>query len=108
MAATIWDHTVSTGAGGLQVSGAGENRVVSGSVTVQHNLLRYTATASFNSVGYGEIGCCFPTTGSVTTTFDSGANAGKSESLSFSSVCGEATLTTINGKSIPITLQHCL
>jgi hypothetical protein len=104
MPATLWDHTVSTGAGGLTLSGASGSRVVNGAVTVQHNLIKYTATATFNNVGWGEAGCCFPTTGSVTTTF----SGGKSESLSFSSICGEATLTTVNGKTVPITLQHCL
>jgi hypothetical protein len=106
--ATVWDHTISTGAGGLVVTGAGTNRVVSGSVTVQHNILKYTAVATFDNVGFGEAGCCFPTTGSVTTTFNNGQNAGKSESLSFSPICGDVTLTTVNGKKIPIVLQHCL
>lgn len=105
---TIWNHTVSTGAGGLSVTGADTRRVVNGSVTVQHNILKYTATASFNNVGYGEAGCCFPTTGSVTTTFHNGADKNKSESLAFSAICGEATLTTAAGNVVPITLQHCL
>jgi hypothetical protein len=104
----IWDHTVSTGAGGLTVTGEGPGRTVSGAVTVQHNLARYTATATFNAVGYGEVGCCFPTTGSVTTTFSNGSNMGKTESLSFSAVCGEAILTTAGGQKVPLTLQHCL
>jgi hypothetical protein len=108
LSATVWDHTVSSGAGGLTVTGAGTSRVVNGSVTVQHNLAKYTAQASFDNVGYGEAGCCFPTTGSVTTTFSSGSNAGKTESLAFSAICGAATLTKSDGKTVPIILQHCL
>jgi hypothetical protein len=104
----IWDHTVSTGAGGITVTGSGGSRVVSGSVVVQHNIIHETATATFASVGYGEPGCCFPTTGSVTTTFANGPDAGKSESIAFSAVCGEATLTTTSGKTEAITLMHCL
>jgi hypothetical protein len=105
---TIWDHTVSTGSTGLTVSGAGSSRVVDGQVTVEHNLLKYTASTTFNGVGYGEIGCCFPTTGSVSTTFSSGDDAGKTETLAFSSTCGDATLTKADGETQSITLEHCL
>jgi hypothetical protein len=105
---TIWDHTVSTGQGGVTVTGTGRSRVVNGSVTVQHNLAKYTATATFASVGYGEVGCCFPTSGEVTTTFSDGPDKGKTESLSFTAICGEAMLTTAEGKTGALTLQHCL
>jgi hypothetical protein len=107
-ARTVWNHTVSTGASGVTVTGTGTNRVVNGTVTTQHNILKYTATTTFNNVGYGQIGCCFPTTGSVSTTFSTGTNLGKTETLTFSSVCGEATVTLPNGKTIGWTLQHCL
>jgi hypothetical protein len=103
---TIWDHTVSST--GITVSGAGTARVATGSVTVQHNLLKYTATATFNSVGYGLSGCCFPTSGAVSTTYVNGTNVGKTETLSFSDVCGDATLTTVDGASESLTLEHCL
>jgi len=104
----IWDHTVSTGAGGITVTGAGSGRVVTGSVTVQHNLLKYTSTTTFEDVGYGEPGCCFPTTGSVSTTFSNGSNAGKTERLTFSALCGETILTNPDGSVEPLTLEHCL
>jgi hypothetical protein len=104
----IWDHTVTTGAGGVTVTGTGTSRSVSGTVTVQHNILRFTSTTTFDSVSYGEPGCCFPTGGSVSTTFSSGPNVGKTESLSFSLLCGEATLTNTNGTVEALTLQHCL
>jgi hypothetical protein len=104
----LWDHTVSTGAGGLDVAGVGSSRVVSGTVVVEHNLARFTATVTFNSVGYGQPACCFPTSGSVSATFSKGPDAGKTESLSFSDVCGEATLTKANGATESLTLAHCL
>jgi len=104
----IWDHTVTTGAGGITVTGTGTSRVANGSVTVQHNILRFTSTTTFSDVGYTEPGCCFPTTGSVSTTFESGPNVGKTESLSFSLLCGEAVLTNANGTTEALTLQHCL
>lgn len=104
----IWDHTVSTGAGGVTVTGSGTGRVVNGTVTVEHNILKFTSTTTFTNVAYTEPGCCFPTSGSVTTTFDSGSNVGKTESLSFSVLCGEATLTNANGSTEALTLEHCL
>jgi hypothetical protein len=102
----IWDHTVT--ASGITVTGAAADRVVNGTVTVQHNLLKYTSTTTFTSVGYGEPGCCFPTTGSVSTTFSKGAETGKTETLTFSNICGEASLTDISGATDPLTLQFCL
>jgi hypothetical protein len=107
-AETIWDHTVSTGSSGLTIAPSGNGPVVSGSVIVQHNILKYTATTTFNSVEYGEPGCCFPTGGSLSTTFSKGPDVGKTESLAFSSTCGEATLTTASGQQVPLELLHCL
>jgi hypothetical protein len=105
---TVWDHTVSTDAAGLTVTGSGRSRVVSGTVIVQHNIIKVTATSKFDNVGYAEPLCCFPTTGSVTTTFSKGSDVGKSESISFSAICGEATLTKTDGTKEALTLQHCL
>ncbi len=104
----LWNHTISTGSTPLSLSAAGTSRIVSGSVTVQHNILKYTATATFNNVTYGNAACCFPTSGSVSMSFSSGPHAGKTESLSFTSVCGEASLTTASGQTTPYTLQHCM
>jgi len=104
----IWDHTVSTGAGGLTIADTGTSRVVSGEVTVQHNILRYTATSTFNSVVYADPTCCFPTSGNVTTTFQNGPDVGKQETLVFSAACGEATLTPAVGIAENLTLAHCL
>jgi hypothetical protein len=104
----LWDHTVSTGAGGLTVTGIGSSRLVSGTVNVEHNLAKYTAAVTFNGVGYGEPGCCFPTSGSVSTTFSKGPDVGKTESLSFSEICGDATLTKADGTTESLTLVHCL
>lgn len=101
----VWDHTVT---GQLNVGGSGVGRVVTGALTVQHNLIHETATVSFNSVGYGEAGCCFPTTGSLTATLNSGPNQGKTESLVFSSACGESSYTDAAGTTRNLTLQHCL
>jgi hypothetical protein len=107
-ARTVWNHTVSTGATALTVTGVDTGRMVSGTVTTQHNILHYTATTTFNNVSFGDAGCCFPTSGSVSTAFSSGTNKGKTETLTFTAVCGEATVTLPDGKTIPWTLLHCL
>lgn len=105
--AKIWDHTVTTDGSGLTVTGAGADRTVTGTVTVQHNLLEYTSITTFAGVGYGAPECCFPTTGSVSTTYSRG-QVGKTERLVFSGVCGSATLTDAEGTTAPLTLAHCL
>lgn len=104
----LWDHTVSTGAGGITVTGSGEGRLVSGSVTVQHNLAHVTSITTFNQVAYADNACCYPSSGSVTTTFASGPDRSKSETLVFSAVCGEATLTRADGSSQAVSLDECL
>jgi hypothetical protein len=102
----IWDHTVTSQ--GITVSDQGGSLVVSGTVVVQHNLIKVTSTTTFDGITYGEPLCCFPTAGSVSTTFSRGPDVGKTESLAFSSACGEATLTKADGRTEAITLQHCL
>jgi hypothetical protein len=105
----FWDHTVSTGASGVTVTGEGPNRVATGSITVQHNLAKYTSTTTFNNVAFGDTTCCFPTGGNVTTTFADGPDVNKTETLTFGGgACGEATLTAANGSTSAVTLQHCL
>lgn len=106
----IWDHTVSTGSGGVTVSRSGGSMTATGTVVVQHNLAKFTSTTSFDHVEYGDANCCFPTGGSVSTTFASGPSKGKTETLEFSSVaaCGAAKLTRPDGTSAKLTLRHCL
>ncbi len=50
----FWNHTVSTGTGGITVTGTGADRVASGTVTVQHNLAKFTTTTTFDNVAYGD------------------------------------------------------
>jgi hypothetical protein len=82
--------------------------VVTGSVIVQHNLAHYTSTTVFNDVAYGNTACCYPTGGSVTTTFSSGPNRSKTETLSFTAICGETSLTKPDGATESLTLEQCL
>jgi hypothetical protein len=103
--ATLWDHTVT---GALEVDGSAGARVVNGGVTVEHNIVRRTSSTVFAGVTYGDANCCFPTAGSVSTSMQNGPRAGKTETLSFGSVCGEATLTTFSGSTVALTLEHCI
>jgi hypothetical protein len=103
--ATLWDHTVS---GSLTLSFSAGARVVSGTVTVEHNIVHRTASVVLSDVTYGDALCCFPTAGTVTTTMQNGLRTGKTETLNFASACGEATLTTFSGKTVALTLEHCL
>jgi hypothetical protein len=106
-ATKIWDHTLTT-ATPLSVTRSRETRTVRGTVTVQHNLAEYTATSTF-SVTY-TAGCCFPTSGTVTTTrikSKNGAGVGDTETLSFTNACGESILSDSTGAH-PLTLKHCL
>ena len=105
-----WDHTVTTGSDGITVAISGTSRVVSGTVIVQHNLAMFTSMTKFNSVEYGDTNCCFPSSGSVTTTFSKGPHQGKTETLAFGTTlgCGEATLTKTDGAKVPFTLKHCI
>jgi hypothetical protein len=103
--AKVWDHTVTSS--GLTLTSSGGNRVVSGSVTVQHNIIHALSTTTFNDVTYGDSSCCFPTSGSVSTSYSKGL-VGKTESMEFSSTCGETTFTDTEGKSASFTLTQCL
>ena len=100
-----YDHTISSTA--LAVTGFGANRALSGgTITVQHNLAKYTATVSISSLSWGLAGCCHPTSGTFTTTY-SGSAAGQ-ETLTFSnSSCGAATLVSTAGVTSAIALGHC-
>jgi hypothetical protein len=105
--AKIRDHTVTSDGAGLTVTGAGASRTVSGTVTVQHNLLKYVSTTTFTNVTYGAPGCCFPTAGSITTNYSKG-DVGRTEKLAFGGGCGETLLTDATGATVPLTLIHCL
>ena len=103
-----WDHTVSTDTG-LVIQGHDSSRkVLSGSVRVQHNLAKFTSITTVTTTLTHSAGCCFPTGGSVTTTFVGGKLDGKSETLSYGPGCGASTLTDSKQQQTGLTLHHCL
>jgi hypothetical protein len=101
---TLFDHFVTST--GLTSTGsrAGGNRVMTGSVSVYHNLAKYTATNTFNSVTWGSANCCYPTSGNISSSF-SGSVTGNT-TLTFSSTCGSATFADSSGTS-NVTLTQC-
>lgn len=117
-----FDHTISTTdvAGTstplqltLAGSGASETQTLNGSLNFQHNLLKMTGSTEFNDVVF-DSGCCYPVSGSVTTSFTGGPNNGKKESMTFSdATCaldtmGQVEFTNVNGEVGTMTLTHCL
>lgn len=114
---TYWDHTVTTGTASsnspltVTVSGSGvtQTKTISGSVTVQHNLLKTTSVSTFSNVTYNKADCCFPVSGSISTTYSGGSLDGKTESFSFDgSSCGVGTVTKTDGTTATVTMIHCI
>ena len=104
----LWfDHSLQSLAG-LSVSGtrAGANRVITGNLTLWHNLLQYKAVHTFNSVTWGTAACCYPTSGSITSVLTGTGRAGN-VSLTFSATCGQATFVDTNAASSTINLTQC-
>lgn len=100
-----YDHTISSSA--LNVTGSSTTRALSnGTVTVQHNLAKYTAVVTISNLTWGLANCCHPTSGSFSTAI-TGSVTG-TETLTFSDTsCGAASLTTTSGATSAITLGHC-
>jgi hypothetical protein len=101
----LFNHSIKST--GMSVTGtrAGSNRVVTGTTTMYHNLARYTAAHTFNTVTWSDSSCCYPKSGSITTSF-SGAKTGSS-TMTFSAVCGQATFTDTDGTNSAVTLSQC-
>jgi len=106
---TSWNHTVTTGTP-LSMTVSGSTKTVSsGTVVVQHNLMKTTSTTTFSNVVYSKSNCCFPVSGTMTTTYSGGSLDGKTETLVFDgSSCGQGTLTKTDGSTESLTLIHCI
>lgn len=104
--ATVWDQTVSSDTA-IHVTGTGANRVVTGGVIrIQDNQRKVTGVTSITSSLLFSADCCFPTGGTISTTFSGGRTG--TESLTFASTCGSAQYQSRSGAVSSITLQHCL
>lgn len=107
----IFNHVITTNSndGGFDLTLSGNT--ATGRVIVYHQLAHVKATSTIN-VTFSS-GCCLPTSGLITTQFDtSDARAlakynGATENLSFTG-CGTATYTGPEGKTGNVTLSHCI
>ncbi len=103
-----FDHFVRTSTN-LSMTGtrlAGTRTIASGVVEVYHNLAKYTVSNSFSSVVWADNTCCYPTSGTIASTFTGTGLTGNS-TLTFTSTCGEATFLDTTGATGTIQLTHC-
>lgn len=105
---TTWNHTVSTDpADPLVVTGFGPSRVVqSGSVIVQFNLARITQRTTVSSPLVHMPKCPYPVGGSLSSSFSGGSMSGGTESIAFGTMCGQATITLLDGTQKQVTLTN--
>jgi hypothetical protein len=103
-----WDHTVTTDAPLMEQGHGAGRKILSGTVRVQHNLAQVTSVTTIQSPLTHSAGCCYPTGGSVSTTFSGGKMDGKTETMEFTSKCGEVQFTDVTSKQTGLTLHHCL
>ncbi len=103
-----WDHTVSTDEPIVEQGHGSSRRILSGTIRVQHNLAQVTSITTIKDPLTHTAGCCYPTGGSISTTYIGGKLDGKTESMSFGSTCGEANFTNFSQKQTGLTLHHCL
>ena len=110
------DHSVSGSVTIAETTSTSSTRILSGSLTVYHNLLKIVGTATFKNVTHSN-SCCLPISGNITTTFAAGSNVaatpdgaiyiGKSETLDITG-CGSANFTDINGTVTNVSLDRCI
>lgn len=99
-----------TGAKNATSIGMTGSRSMSGTVTIIHNLAKYTATNNFNSVTWGSSSCCYPTSGTITATYSGTNKPADSSTLTFDSTCQTATFEIVSGStttSSKVDLENC-
>lgn len=97
-----------TNGSGSGLGSSGSNRALNGTVTVYHNLAQYNATNTFSAVTWSDATCCFPTSGSISTTFTGAGAPTGPVTLTFSTNCGVAKLASPeNTTGTDIELVNC-
>jgi hypothetical protein len=114
MVSVLLDESV-TGTLSVSETVGSTQRTVSGSLTVYHNLLKVVGTSTFQNVVHTD-GCCYPSSGTISTTFSAGSHesptalgallVGKTETLEITA-CGTGTLTSVNGSVQTVALTRC-
>jgi hypothetical protein len=103
-----WDHTVSTDTPIIEQGHGGSRQIISGTIRVQHNQAKMTSITTIKDPLTHTAGCCYPTGGSITTTYTGGKLDGKTETMSFTPTCGEVKLANETQQQTGLTLHHCL
>lgn len=107
----LYDVYVKTGNAGdldIKVNGtlAGQNRVVNGPVLV-YNGDSEDIQVVFDNATWGKSPCCYPTQGSMDINFTRGPNVGKTSTVNFTSSCGSAEITGVNGEKSALNFTEC-
>ena len=102
---TCYSATDTSNNHGVTVTGTGVNRqIISGVISVYHNLKKITGNSQVMSPLTFSTGCCHPTAGQITTTFSDTTT----ETLTFLSTCGTGTLVDTSGNTTrPRYLNAC-
>jgi hypothetical protein len=113
---TLFDYFVQpniTVTGSLKNStanGITGSRTMTGTVTIYHNLAKYTATNTFSAVTWGSSSCCYPTSGTISSTYTGTNKPADSGVMTFSTTCGTASFaSTKDGTTTTtsVTLENC-
>lgn len=103
---TWYDHSItSTGLTSNGTRAAG-NRVITGTATTYHNLAKYKAVHTFNTVTWGSASCCYPTSGSISSVLTGTGRSGN-VSITFSTSCGTATFTDTDSTTSTVVMNQC-
>ena len=79
-------------------------RIHNGNITVTHNLAGFTGSHTFNEVRW-ETSCCYPSSGSIDVELTGSRE--RSETLTFSEVCGLVVASDEEGNEREIKLRNC-
>jgi hypothetical protein len=101
---TLFDHIVTSDLYAKGTKSTGTLNL-NGTAATYHQVALYTAAHTFTNVTWASSSCCFPTSGTVSTTL-TGAVSGTT-SLSFTSTCGSASFTGTDGSTSTLTLTQC-
>lgn len=86
------------------------NRAMTGTVTIYHNLAKYTATNTFSAVTWGSSSCCYPTSGTISSTYTGTNKPADSGVMTFSTTCGTASFSSTKDgttTATSVTLENC-
>lgn len=102
---TFFNHVV-TGDFYYKGTRMNSNLIIDGTSTVWHQIARYKSVNTMTAVTWGDPGCCYPTSGTISGVVTGSVNG--NVSLAFTSTCGSATYTDAGGATSTITLTQCL